>query len=312
MNPRLKLDRGATVSFADLPPCSIALDGYVQGPAIDTATRRFSFDHHDGCIRHATLATCEMTLDALRVGLDPSDLTVFVNDLDPDTIASAWLLLYPAAASVPGVAVAIHALGRLDALGPSVGVEVPSALRWALGPYFASADAGQLRQPEGWVAVWELVLAECFARLNNWLAAGAPSTSPAMPASEPRLAEYEVLFDGGTWQLLQSPAGLGAFAAAYSRGVRAAVVARELGDGTTEYTVGKASEFVSGFDVPAILAALAAAEREVNPAQDPARNWGGGTTIGGSPRNADGSGSRLRWSSVVEVVRMVCGRSDGR
>lgn len=51
-----------------------------------------------------------------------------------------------------------------------------------------------------------------------------------------------------------------------------------------------------------MLEALRRAELERNPAQDPRCNWGGGSTVGGSPRNPDGSGSRLLPQEVAAVV----------
>ena len=85
----VELVPGRTWTLDELPPRSIALDGAVRGPAIDTASARYSFDHHDGVIRHATLATCEQVRDALLVGLDPRGYHVFVNDVDGDTALSS-------------------------------------------------------------------------------------------------------------------------------------------------------------------------------------------------------------------------------
>lgn len=304
--PLLVVDKGATVAFADLPPHSIALDGYVQGPQVDAGLERYSFDHHAGCLRHATLSTCEQVLDALRVGLNPGGSTLYVNDLDADTVLSVWLLRRPAAAQLEAVASAVRAVGRVDALGPAIGGPgmVP-ALRWALEPMLTAVD---LRT--GTTEAWQRCVVACEDRLDAWCDAGAPTSSPAMPVSDPPATDMNVLFNGGYWQLVESSVGLSAFGAVYATGVRAAIVLRALADGTNEYTVGKASEFVSIFDVPALLAALAKAELKVNPQQDPMRTWGGGSTIGGSPRNTDGSASRLDWRQVVEVA-VRCSRGAG-
>ena len=69
--PKFVFSRGTTVKFKDLPDNSIALDGYVQGPAIDAGRRRFSFDHHSECIRMVTAATCEQVWTALKAGERP-------------------------------------------------------------------------------------------------------------------------------------------------------------------------------------------------------------------------------------------------
>ena len=294
---RVCIDRGATIPFDELPDRHVALDGYVQGPAIDAARRRYSFDHHAGCIRHATLSTCEMTLDALRVGLDPSDLTICINDLDCDTVLAVWLLLRPAASASRRAARAICAAGRRDALGPAVPDGLFPSLRWALAPM--RTRAGELRELS--VQEWREILSACLNRLDGWLAAGAPRRSAQMRPPREVPSRFRMLFDLKGWCMVESSGGA-AFDALYASGVRAGIVARPLGDGTWEYTVGKASEFVDGFDVPAILAALRVAEATVAPGQAQARSWGGGTTIGGSPRNVDGSASRLQPEDVAAVV----------
>lgn len=65
-----------------LPPKSIALDGACQGPAIDVAARRYSFDHHAGCVRLATSASCQQVFDAIIMGFDPCGHSVWINDID--------------------------------------------------------------------------------------------------------------------------------------------------------------------------------------------------------------------------------------
>ena len=298
----LVLRPGETLPFEQLPPRSVALDGYVQGPHVDTRTERYSFDHHANCVRHATLSACEMTLDALRVGLDPAGMTVWLNDLDADSVLAAWLFTRPASALDEPVAATVRAVGRVDALGPAdPGPGLCPALRWALGPLEEAQRVAPLRTRPASEQV--LALEACFTRLDRWLDGGAPSVMPRtgkVPERPP--ARWEIAHHGVGWVLAKSDSGLGAYRALYATGARAAIVARSLPDGTTEYTVGKASEFVPGFDVPRILAALRAAERSVNPAQPDATSWGGGSTIGGSPRNPDGSASRLSPEEVAAVV----------
>ena len=65
------VQRGMTLPFNQLPPYSLALDGYVQGPALDVENHRYSFDHHAGCLRLVTKATCAQVLDALILGSIP-------------------------------------------------------------------------------------------------------------------------------------------------------------------------------------------------------------------------------------------------
>lgn len=89
---KIVFEKGKVVDFSDLPDNSVALDGYCQGPTLDPERRRFSFDHHAGCIRLVTKATCEQVREAVILGLPvDSETTICVNDIDADTVVSVWL-----------------------------------------------------------------------------------------------------------------------------------------------------------------------------------------------------------------------------
>ena len=44
------------------------LDGAVQGPVLDNSRFSYSFDHHSGCVRNWTSATCKQVRDSLELG----------------------------------------------------------------------------------------------------------------------------------------------------------------------------------------------------------------------------------------------------
>jgi hypothetical protein len=96
---RVRIKRGfcATASAAQsAAPGSIFLDGAAQaGPFMDTKREVYNLDHHEGCIRPFTLATCEQAMVLVRTGLDlqKRDWTVYANDPDLDTILAIWVLL---------------------------------------------------------------------------------------------------------------------------------------------------------------------------------------------------------------------------
>ena len=69
------IKRGEVVALEDLPPYSIALDGFVQGPQIDTVNHRYSFDHHKGCLRFCTTSACMQAWTAVLLGLEPDKFT---------------------------------------------------------------------------------------------------------------------------------------------------------------------------------------------------------------------------------------------
>ena len=302
----LKLAKGKTFALDDLPSKVIALDGAVRGPHFDLNNARFSFDHHDGCIRHVTLSTCEQVLDALRVGFDPEGFTVYVNDLDADTVIATWLLSRPSWALLPRVAAAVRQIGRVDALGPAYpSSALPPGIRYGLHPLLSMSTDKLRAANEG---TWRRVVDQCLERLDLWGCFGdcvAPADEPSKKTSKKTaaaVASLEKKADGGPWAVYVGD-DIHSFDAVYRRGKRAGVIGHRLRDGTWIYHIAKQSEFIDGFDVPAILNALREAEQAANPDQDDAHTWGGSTTVGGSPRNPDGSGSCLAPDAVFDVIQ---------
>jgi len=93
------IDRGMTVQAGiahKAPSGTIYLDGAAEGgPFLDVEKAIFNLDHHEGCVRSFTLATCEQAFVLIRKGMDlqARDWTIYANDPDLDTILAIWLLL---------------------------------------------------------------------------------------------------------------------------------------------------------------------------------------------------------------------------
>lgn len=288
---KLVVSRGTVVPFESLPANSIALDGYVQGPRIDTKLQRYSFDHHAECVRHCTKATCEQVYDAIVMGLDPSDATVFVNDVDADTALSVWLLENPDRVNDPRVAELVRLVGLIDAHGPAYvfPTEHESArARWLFDGAMSPERDARKNRTYGTIDLREL-LRLCVDRCE--VDYYKPTNREAV--------FFETTHKGDGWIMATSRQFI--FTALYEAGVTRAIAYDQLPDGSWVYTVGKKSEFVSNFQVGphtepgTILHALNAVEP----------GWGGGSTIGGAPRNADGSRSRLSPDEVFSIVESV-------
>lgn len=74
----------------------ILLDGAGQfGPVVDANNQLYNLDHHEGCVRAVTLATCEQALVLVAKGLelDKGDWTIYANQPDLDTVLALWVLL---------------------------------------------------------------------------------------------------------------------------------------------------------------------------------------------------------------------------
>jgi hypothetical protein len=285
---KLIIERGKTVPFDALPPWSIALDGYVQGPAFDNVRHRYSFDHHKGCIRLITTATCEQVRDAILLGLRPERFTAYLNDVDTDTALAVWALRNPERLIEARVGHLIGCAGLLDAHGGAYPLAHERRhLEWIGEPETEARISGRYEK----LSTEELgqLLDEIAGRFELLLRGEVPRESE-LRAADAR-AEFTVLHRGENFAVVQAAHPHVLFDL-YAQGIERVVTVRPLSDGSFAYTVAKKSDFVDEFDVPAILDALG----EVEP------GWGGGSTIGGAPRNSDGSRSRLTPSDVFELV----------
>ncbi len=95
----VRVERGYTVTAAAAhraAPGTIYLDGAAQAePFLDAEKQVYNLDHHVGCVRAFTLATCEqaMVMVRRRLNLRERDWTVFANEPDLDAILAIWVLL---------------------------------------------------------------------------------------------------------------------------------------------------------------------------------------------------------------------------
>ncbi len=98
-NIAVRVERGLSVSASaarKYPKGTIFLDGAAQGePFVDASKGVYNLDHHEGCVRAFTLATCEQVMIVILKGLDLDDerWSVWANEPDFDTVLAIWLLL---------------------------------------------------------------------------------------------------------------------------------------------------------------------------------------------------------------------------
>lgn len=289
MGIKLIISRGTTIDFNDLPPNSIALDGYVQGPAIDLTQNKFSFDHHAGCIRLITNATCKQVLDALLLGFDPEGMTVYLNDVDGDTALAVWLLLHPDNALLINVRELVETVATMDALGPAYPI-----LNYELGKQFhkgAMLAEREARKSKTY-AICDLdeLLHICLNGIDQMV------SGKKFPVTHESESHYTITHRGNGFVMVRTDENV--FDQLYREGVTKGVLYQKQPDGSFAYTIAKKSEFVRHFPVGphteegTILHALNN--------QEP--GWGGSTTVGGAPRNSDGSRSRLLPDQVFAII----------
>lgn len=288
----LIIERGKTEQFKNLPEKSVALDGYVQGPGFDLEKSRFSFDHHDKVNRMITRATCQQILDALLLGFDPADHNIYVNDIDGDTVLSVWLLRHPEKASDPKVRMLVESVGGVDSHGPAY---------TPLDPKLAETFFKGIMQPEGYsrknkqyvqIDLNDL-LEKCIKNLDDFM----EGKFEYKPEEDKR--SFEIFKKGNGWVMAESNDFV--FDLLYKAGHNRAIAFQKQADGSYAYTVAKKSELVSNFPVGPV-SKEGTILYELNKIEP---GWGGGSTIGGAPRNSDGSRSQLTPDKVFEIIESI-------
>jgi hypothetical protein len=293
------------------PPFSIALDGYVYGgPKFAVTTTLFNpsnlpgpyvnFNHHEEVDRLATRATCGQVLMAIRQGLFTTfrdgygvKARVYVNDCDEDVCTSYFLLknqFFVESSVNPLLNRLVDLEDKLDSTAGAYpfpqDLPVLQELAWVFYPYRSFRLNGGLDRKES--SEYEEIIHDVGRRIMEHITGRGKS----MPLD----ARYERLGGGAGWALIRE-VGFNAKTGMFSDGIRAYVSVRERPNGRYTYTVGRMSPFVS-FDVPRILSELNLEEQKLQGTESK-DVWGGGNTIGGSPRVA---GSALKPEEVSRIV----------
>ena len=278
-------------SMDDLPNFSIALDGYVKGPVIDLQNHKFSFDHHYGVIRHITSATCVQVADALLLGFNPNNYTVYVNDVDGDTVFSVFLLLNGFNEKNVELRWLVEGIGKVDAHGP--GYILMYYQYKTVGHFYdyVLEPLNKIKKEKKYETCdLKELLDVCLKNLEFW------ANNEFRITDKKEEKSYEIYFTKNTGysceNFIMASSNNYCVDLLYKEGYTKFVIFQEQEDRSFAYTIGKKSEFVN-FNVNGILSELNEIEN----------GWGGGSTIGGAPRNKDGSRSKLLPGHVLDIVK---------
>ena len=308
---RVVVERGATVSEATAKRArerTIFLDGAAQGPPfLDKERRVFNLDHHEGCVRSFTVATCEQALVLVLRGLELAGerWTVRAGNPDLDTVLAIWVLLNAMHLSEPGSSrrARIIPLVRLESVIDAHGLDLQELTGFSretlerTGRTLESLREREiaLEESEEW---GNTDLPERTAELLH-----AVDLLVYPPDFFEPLDEVEILdrFSLGPDRLgivCRSSRGIYEVEASlrklYER--RLGMIALRSGEQT--YTLRQVDTFLSD-DLTAVYDELNALDPAV--AQGGTENrWGGSAEIGGSPRR---TGTRLTHEEIATACR---------
>ncbi len=307
----LHVEPGVTTTWNDFrndfPRYSIALDGFVNGaPAYDTSGPFANFDHHQGVSRLATRSTSMQVFVAIGLGLfdvfrkDGCPFAnVYVNDCDQDVCLSYYLLTHAGETSEMRIEMEIAKLiifeDFLDSTAGAYPVDINRPMMrkqaWVFQLYDQARASGRiLRMPKHEMKALIEETSERIALLAR------------NEAQECELdTDYEDLGGGPSWRLIRER-GIYARTKLFSDGIRAFISVRDHGDGNYVYTVGRMSPFIN-FPMSQIFQRL----NEIEGCVGSKDQWGGGDTIGGSPRQ---TGSQIKPADVERIVNEVVDWAD--
>jgi hypothetical protein len=293
------------------PPFSIALDGLVRGaPRLDRQNVRANFNHHEDVVRFATRCTASQVFMAIKDGTldlfkDPSSggplMHVYVNDPDQDSAFAVWLLKHQERCRGPKSEPAMmRLLFAEDMLDTTAGLypfapdsQLARELAWVFEPYVLARQDGRLWTMKG--PEMANVIDAVGVRIDRYVLGDAQ----AIPLD----TRYEIIGGGPGWSMVTMQ-GFYARSQLRQNGITAYVAYGGEQEGRHKYSLGKLS-LADSFPIEELYEYLNHLEG-IDPATAP--HWGGGDSIGGSPRP---TGSSLAPKELETAINAFLARRGG-
>ncbi len=312
----LHVERGHAVEPGErdkYPDQSIFLDGVYTGPAfLDNERRQYSLDHHAGCVRAFTLATCEQATVMLMQGLPlwEGEWHVYVNEPDLDAMLAAWVLMNHHALTHDDYAMLRKAMplirveGVIDAYGFDKALlsGLPRRIYEAHKKRIDKlrAEEKRLRNEGGWdtvdVQTFSLGLLE---RLDaDLFPRGLPRSGGIETQDQAALPSRKVAV------LVRSTLGIYEVEEQLKEPYKGELAAIVLDKGDGRMTLRLADAFLPK-NLRDVYGALNQSDPNVE--GEDGNAWGGSDDIGGSPRR---TGSGLSGKQVLDVVSSVFRGND--
>ena len=314
-NIRLHMIPGMAATEEDrrnFPEQVIFLDGAFAGPPfLDNERRQYSFDHHDGCVRPFTLATCEqaavMLLKGLPVG--EGDWHLYINQPDLDALLASWVLMNhrELLASEAAILRAAMPLLRVEGIIDTHGLEMSPLSGMTEEEYaLQKSRLDQLMIPEREhraAGTWDNLdpVDYCCDRLAAIDALLTEAGVLRERAQVEVVATRDIQGDKQT-VLCKSTGGIYEVEARLRELFGKALGVIILETGENRYTLKQVDPFLSR-DLVALYQALNARDPEAKTkAESGANLWGGSADIGGSPR---ATGTGLNAEEILDITSRV-------
>jgi len=291
---KIVIKRGMITSLDKLPQYSIALDGFVQGPEVDTENHRFSFDHHAKCLRYCTTAACMQAWTAVLLG-DFEDLdkyTIYANDVDADVCLAVWCLKNADRCKEPLVKKLVDSIGWADMTTGIIGPNgMTKIVEWICEPETSSKKYDDYHKisDEGLMSILESVLYRIDLYVNGESVSEVKSHEKS---------KYKILRNENDWVLIESQ-DPHIYTQLYQMGFSRIVLIRPQSDGSNAVSLAKKGDFTDKFPMFKLYEKLNVEEAKIGKSTG---TWGGGSTNGGAPRNHDGSRTWVPISVLISSV----------
>jgi len=293
--------------FLNFPGYAIALDGYVYGPTrFSPKGPHLNLNHHEEVDRLSTRSTSAQVMVIAKMGIlrrrfkknGSFFAQVYVNDPDQDTAMAVWLLRnyerITGLRSEPLINRLTFAVDMLDATAGCYPFDPESKVygdvAWIFKPYTEARLSGHLTSMNA--GEMEAVIDAVGKRIDDY----------TLGKGEQHQLDnrYERLIEGDDWTLVRE-IGPDARTKMFLDGIHSFVSLRVREDGVNIYSIGSLSP-CEDFPLDILYDALNAEEGILSGDTD---RWGGGNTIGGSPRLR---GSKLSPKEVAEVINEALGK----
>lgn len=312
---RVRITPGRSISAVAAraaAPGSIFLDGAASGePFFDPKRDVYNLDHHEGCVRAITLATCEQAMVLIRKGLDlrRRDWTIHANDADLDTVLAIWVLLNHLRLNEASgeTRARVMPLVRLEGTIDAQGLDLQD---------ICALPAAQLAEATEWIALLREQEVTLKAR-GRWLGRDLTAYTAALLRTIDGLVYPPQQFDDleDIEELARTPIAADSIAVVCRSTVGIYEVERQLRRlhgrrlGVIALRTGRATYSLRQVDphLPATLDEVYTHLNLVDPAAGGYRSgnrWGGSAEIGGSPR---GTGTQV----APEQIAHACARAFG-